>query len=179
MVGASDRALRPACLRFSGEVSPLVAASRIFEATWARAPVSCRETLSQTSSRTARKSAVVAESNMGAPHRKSYFRAIAPVPNSRVLKTSKELEALLYLDLEPDGSGGGTPPPLAEIHPLRNGAVPRASSTPPAKWDLRDQNVDPCSDFGRAIYIVDYLGVDPWPPRIDPLSCQASKRSPG
>lgn len=70
IVGASDRAWRPTDLRWSADVSPLVTASRIFEATWVRVPVSVRETFSQTSSSTARKSAVVAGSNMGDPHRK-------------------------------------------------------------------------------------------------------------
>jgi hypothetical protein len=50
----------------------LAADSRILEATWVRAPVPKRETSSQTSSSTARKSAVVAESNMGSPSKERY-----------------------------------------------------------------------------------------------------------
>lgn len=71
IVGTRDKASRPTCLRPSGEISPLVAASRIFDATCVRAPISRWETLSQTSSRTARKSAVVAVSNMPYPRRES------------------------------------------------------------------------------------------------------------
>lgn len=39
IVGARDRASWPTCRRLSGDVSPLVAASRILEAPWVRAPV--------------------------------------------------------------------------------------------------------------------------------------------
>lgn len=83
MVGTSERALRPTCLRSSGEASPLVAASKIFEATWARVPVSFRETFSQTSSRIVRRSAVVAESNMGDPRLQNHLRAF----NTREFKS--------------------------------------------------------------------------------------------
>lgn len=51
--------------RQSGLVSPVVAASRSFVATWARAPVSYRGRLTQTSSRTDRRSAVVPRSLAG------------------------------------------------------------------------------------------------------------------
>jgi hypothetical protein len=64
---------------------PLVAASKIFEATWVRVPVWSRETLSQTSSRTARKSAVVTESNMRDPQVKNYFTERLTLTNPRML----------------------------------------------------------------------------------------------
>lgn len=65
MLGAWRSASRPTCLRRLRVVSPLLAASRSFEATCARTPLSLQETLSQTSSRSARRSAVVAASNIG------------------------------------------------------------------------------------------------------------------
>lgn len=40
IVGARERASWPTCRRLSADVSPLVAASRILEATWVRAPIS-------------------------------------------------------------------------------------------------------------------------------------------
>lgn len=63
IVGAERRASMPTCLRRSAVTSPLLAASKILEATWARVPVSLRGRPSQTSSRTACKSAVVVASN--------------------------------------------------------------------------------------------------------------------
>jgi hypothetical protein len=64
MVGACEMALRPTCLRSSGESSPLLAASGIFDATCVRAPISRCERSAHASSRTARESALVAASNM-------------------------------------------------------------------------------------------------------------------
>lgn len=69
IVGASWRASRPIRLSLSGEVSPFVAASRILDGTWALVPDSKREMSSQTSSRTARRSAVVAGSSIGDPQK--------------------------------------------------------------------------------------------------------------
>lgn len=54
LAGIAMSSLRP-----SRDFMPCRAASRIFEATWVRAPVSSRETFTQTASRTVRKSAVV------------------------------------------------------------------------------------------------------------------------
>ena len=69
IVGARKSALRPISLRPSGDTSPLVAASKIFDATCVRAPISLRETLWHTSSKTARKTAVVVVSNMRCPNK--------------------------------------------------------------------------------------------------------------
>ncbi len=40
IVGAERRASMPTCLRRSAVISPVLAASKILEATWARVPVS-------------------------------------------------------------------------------------------------------------------------------------------
>lgn len=58
-VGASLSAFRPTCLRLSTVASPCFTASSILVATCVLVPVSCRDTLRQTSSSTVRKSAVV------------------------------------------------------------------------------------------------------------------------
>ena len=69
MLGALSSAIRPTRLRTSTHLSPFVAASRILEATCARAPVSYWDMFSHTSSKTARRSAVVSASNIGDPQR--------------------------------------------------------------------------------------------------------------
>ncbi|MGY4498217.1 hypothetical protein ACVWYH_002148 [Bradyrhizobium sp. GM24.11] len=88
IVGAERRASMPTCLRRSAVISPLLAASKILEATWARVPVSLRGRPSQTSSRTVRKSAVVVASNTW-----RLRKAQRMVARGSTLKLSNELLA--------------------------------------------------------------------------------------
>src|SRR5579871_4261944 len=82
MLGTPLSALRPIRLRSSTDLSPVLAASRSLAATCARAPLSYRDTFSQTSSRTARSSAVIWLSNIGIPPsagtERTYVGAIVP-----------------------------------------------------------------------------------------------------
>lgn len=66
MVGACERAWRPTCLRWSGDVSPLIGFQDFRRHVGTGAGLDPGNAFA-TSSRTARKSAVVAGSNMGTP----------------------------------------------------------------------------------------------------------------
>jgi len=71
IAGARQRAAPPPCVSSSCDTSPLVAASSIFEATWLRGPISRCDTLSQTSSKTARNSAVLPIEHQCSPESES------------------------------------------------------------------------------------------------------------
>ncbi|MEY9590681.1 hypothetical protein ABIA06_002972 [Bradyrhizobium yuanmingense] len=103
IVRTCERASRPIGLSLSRETLPLVAVSRIFEATCVRAPICRPKTLSHISSSTARKSAMVAVSNMRCPQKgKSHLSPVLPacgfgmlafVENTTELETGARLGA--------------------------------------------------------------------------------------
>jgi len=84
--------------------------------------VRARKRSSQTSSRTARKGAVVAESNMGEPQRKSCCRANSSGTEFTNVKNIEKLErhycTLTWSQME---VAAGRLPPFAEIQPGHGG----------------------------------------------------------